>query len=758
MGNSKVPCPREYIPHHSLYNPQNGNHGGVALYIRHDTPHTILDLQSPLQAVAVQVHLVRRYTICSLYLPPNDVFPTDDLKALIHQLPQPFLILGDMNGRNPLWGDIIRNQRGDMLCSIIESEDVGVLNTGEPTHFHIQTGTLSAIDLSVCSENAIMDFSWRVIDDRHTSDHFPIVIELAQSPPAPRLPKWNLDKADWGKYREYCSIDAVAEEFSSIDDAIELLNTTMFSAGLQSIPRTTGQFNRRPVPWWTNECRVAHRTFRAATTRYRRHRCDNYLVEFRKARAHFRLQIKQARKECWATYISSINAKTPLSTVWKKIRKIAGKYIPSQPPVLKVNGNTITDPHEVANTFANHFANISRKGIDKPYANHRQREEQKQIDFSSAREETYNMTFTRKELDAALVKSNDTAPGPDNIPYAMIKKASDNTKDFILSILSRIFKEHVFPTVWELAKILPFAKPGKDCSVAGNYRPIALTSCLCKIMEKMINVRLMWYLERGGHLSPAQSGFRSMRSTTDALVQMESSICDAFASKQHHVTVFFDLEKAYDTAWRHGILKDLYDIGLRGDLPLFIKGFLKVRLFQVQVGSSLSIIMNQEEGVPQGSVLSATLFALAINSVTKFIPPEILFTLFVDDLSMSFRASRMVVAERRLQLTIDKVVQWAEMRGFKFSITKTVVVHFCRIRGVHPDPDLYIHGQRIPCVNEVKFLGVIFDSRLTWVPQILNVKAKCMKAMEILKVLSHTTWGADRTQLLRLYRALIFQN
>ena len=115
----------------------------------------------------------------------------------------------------------------------------------------------------------------------------------------------------------------------------------------------------------------------------------------------------------------------------------------------------------------------------------------------------------------------------------------------------------------------------------------------------------------------------------------------------------------------------------------------------------------------------------------------------------------MPVAERKLQLAIDKVVKWALERGFRFSSTKTVVMHFCRIRGLHPDPDLFLSGQRISCVEEAKFLGLTFDSKLSWEHHIRNTKIKCMKAVDILKVLSCTKWGADRKHLLRLHRSLV---
>ena len=272
-------------------------------------------------------------------------------------------------------------------------------------------------------------------------------------------------------------------------------------------------------------------------------------------------------------------------------------------------------------------------------------------------------------------------------------------------------------------------------------------------MEKMVNARLVWFLEHKGILSPSQCGFRKVHSTSDALICLEASICEAFASNHRHLTVFFDLEKAYDTTWRYGILRKLHSCGLRGELPMFIRAFLRLRKFQVQVGNVFSQRKIQEEGVPQGSVLSVTIFALPINDVTEVIPPGVLTTLFVNDLSLSFSVSTMALAERRIQLGINTVVKWADTNDFKFSCSKTVVVHFCKIRKFHLDPELYLKNHRIPCVEETRFLGLIFDKKLTWVPHFKATKTKCMKALEIL-VLSHTAWGSYR-KTFRLHHSLI---
>ena len=117
------------------------------------------------------------------------------------------------------------------------------------------------------------------------------------------------------------------------------------------------------------------------------------------------------------------------------------------------------------------------------------------------------------------------------------------------------------------------------------------------------------------------SGFRKQRSTIDQLVRFETFIREAFVRKEHVVSVFFDLEKAYYTTWKHGILLDLFGAGLRGRLPDFIAKFLTDRSFRV--GSCLSDAFNQEMGVPQGSILSVTLFILKINNIVKFLPAGI---------------------------------------------------------------------------------------------------------------------------------------
>ena len=201
----------------------------------------------------------------------------------------------------------------------------------------------------------------------------------------------------------------------------------------------------------------------------------------------------------------------------------------------------------------------------------------------------------------------------------------------------------------------------------------------------MINKRLIWYLESNSLLSRYQSGFRAGRSTNDNLVRLETFIRDAFVKKEHVVAVFFDLEKAYDTTWRYGIMKDIHKLGLRGRLPTFIESFLADRTMQVRVGSTLSDLYDQEQGVPQGGVF--------LDDLTDC-------SLYVDDFCICFRSKSMRTIERHLQQNLNKIEHWATKNGFKFSKSKTQCVHFCQLRKQHDDPVLTLYGSPIPVVQE----------------------------------------------------------
>ena len=161
--------------------------------------------------------------------------------------------------------------------------------------------------------------------------------------------------------------------------------------------------------------------------------------------------------------------------------------------------------------------------------------------------------------------------------YPQILKLSSN----------EIWRNGTFPESWKMATIIPIPKPGKNNLYTSIYRPIALTSFLCKTMERKVNRRVVWFIESNNLFTNFQRGFRSRRSTMDHVGRLEISIREAILQKQHLLAIFFDLENVYETTWRYGIMNDLLNMRFKGRLPNFIKCFLSDRKFRVHIGTTL---------------------------------------------------------------------------------------------------------------------------------------------------------------------------
>ena len=176
-------------------------------------------------------------------------------------------------------------------------------------------------------------------------------------------------------------------------------------------------------------------------------------------------------------------------------------------------------------------------------------------------------------------------------------------------------------------------------------------------------------MESNNLVSNLQCGFQSKNGTIDHLICLETDIREAFIKNEHFIAIFFDIEKAYDTMWRYGVMKDLHDLDIKCRLPQFINHFLSKRKFRD--------VKNQEESIPQGSILSVTLFNIKINYVIKELPPGIDESLYVDDLMICFKLKYIHAIEGKLQQGLKKIIIWAIVNAFRFSKTKTKCVHFC---------------------------------------------------------------------------------
>ena len=233
-------------------------------------------------------------------------------------------------------------------------------------------------------------------------------------------------------------------------------------------------------------------------------------------------------------YISELKNDSPLSLIWKRIQKLQGKFSPSPLPILRIDGLFISDAGEVAESFGRHFSNIS-SALHYPPAFRDIRNSTAVVPPVSTNSEFYNLPFTVEELDSAISLSSPTSPGEDDILYSMIFNLPKSTKQFLLDILNSFWSSGTSPKSWKISIIVPIIKPLKDSHLPKNYRPNALTSCVSKIYERMVNARLVWYLESKNLLSNRQFGFRKNRSTNDPLIFLTREVQNAFAMQSQTI-------------------------------------------------------------------------------------------------------------------------------------------------------------------------------------------------------------------------------
>lgn len=199
IGDRRVSAPRGFNIFHKLG--PNPAHGGSAILVHNSRPFSEFPVITDLQAVAIQVHLNRKVTVCSIYMPPNENIDITQILDLIQQLPTPFMLIGDFNARHTLWGDNIINARARILERILLTENSSFLNTGSHTHCHLQTNSFTCIDLALCSTQILNDFEWKVSEDLNGSDHLPLLLTINNFNQVEQPIRFNFRRADWAKFK-----------------------------------------------------------------------------------------------------------------------------------------------------------------------------------------------------------------------------------------------------------------------------------------------------------------------------------------------------------------------------------------------------------------------------------------------------------------------------------------------------------------------------------------------------------------------------
>ena len=414
-----------------------------------------------------------------------------------------------------------------------------------------------------------------------------------------RKRRWIIKRADWETYDKELKFECTY--FDTVNEHETYIRNRILDAAKKSIPLSSIKPMKKTVPWWNDEISKLIKLRKIKLRKYQETLNINYYREFLVVKYQSRKLVRKLKKETWQEFVKTINTNTPATKVYRKIRQISGKYKNNIITSLFVDGILITNTQEICEKIADSFTKTSSTNN---YTNEFQQfknihEQNTQPIPEDNNAEDYNDIFSINELENALISCKGSSPGPDTIQYEMIKKMNKQNKKELLNLYNRIYTERDFPESWKNALLIPILKNGKDPKSTKNYRRIALTNCLCKVFERMINQRIIWWMESQDKFNIYQSGFRKNRCTADNICYLESQIMEAFSSQQYLTSIFFDLEKAYDATWRQLVIDETIASGLQGNLVHFIKkNFLFERKVQISIGSHLSEEKSLENGIP----------------------------------------------------------------------------------------------------------------------------------------------------------------
>ena len=420
-----------------------------------------------------------------------------------------------------------------------------------------------------------------------------------------------------------------------------------------------------------------------------------------------------------------------IKNTWKGIKSLISlKTVASSvPTVLSLdNGDTITNPYDIANTFNNYFASIAKttKKIIKYSHKHFS-------DYLSNESSRIFLRPTDKEEIANIISSlnSNKTSGPNSIPYRVLFLLKNEISKQLADLFNLSFMTGVFPSVLKTAKVVPVFKKDSKLNYS-NYRPISLLSNIEKILEKLMYKRLYAFLDYNNIIYDLQFGFRQQYSTSRALINITENIRKALDDGNIGCGVFVDLQKAFDTVDHPILLAKLNHYGIRGVSNDWFKSYLSNRNQYVSINGYESGLAAINCGVPQGSVLGPLLFLLYINDLNQAIKFCKVHH-FADDTNLLCLSNSIKKLSKLVNADLKHLLNWLNANKISLNVKKTEMIIFkSKQKKLEGDLKIKLCGKRLYPTESVKYLGVKIDANLTWQHHVNDLSTKLNRANALL--------------------------
>ena len=344
------------------------------------------------------------------------------------------------------------------------------------------------------------------------------------------------------------------------------------------------------------------------------------------------------------------------------------------------------------------------------------------------------------------------SPGPDGVHARLLKELSEELAEPLSLIFTKQLEEGSLPKAWKEANVTPIYKKKGDKSNPGNYRPISLTSIVCKVMESIIRDEIMSHLNNNELLSCNQHGFVPKRSCVTNLLDIMDKWTETLDIGTPVDAVYLDFAKAFDSVPHNRLIKKVESYGITGKVRQWIAEWITDRKQRVTVQGSHSGWSKVTSGVPQGSVLGPILFVIYINDLPEGIRSWC--SMYADDTKLSTPAD---TEERRnrLQDDLDRAVQWADRWQLKFHTGKCKVIHLGS-KNIQQKYTMKTHNSEervtLEATTKERDLGVEVDNELKFSK---HIESQVTKANRILGQIRRTFEFLDKETMRQLFTSLV---
>jgi hypothetical protein len=404
---------------------------------------------------------------------------------------------------------------------------------------------------------------------------------------------------------------------------------------------------------------------------------------------------KKAHSEKIKSLLMTTNAGS--KNYWKLAKQVYGNKKIMGIPSIMVDNNIISTSQEKANEFSKFFVaqqTLQPQNLNYPLP-----------PLLLLTDKTLGSIRTSPEEIQTILKSLDIskANGADGVSNRLLKECSSSIATPLSKLINKSFFLAKVPSSWKESNICPIHKKD-DREKITNYRPIVLLSCVGKVQERVVYLRIYNYLKVNNLLTWKNSGFKELDSAMNQLVFITDKIYKALESGNDVCLVFLDVSKAFDRVWHAGLLHKCRSMGITGELYNWLVDYLSDRKIRAIINGQSSEWYQTNAGVPQGSILGPLLFLSFINDITEYIESDI--HLFADDTSLMDIMDDYMASYAKLNRDLAKLSTWASNWQVNFNATKTVYLLVSRKINPPPKPLLTLNGEQIREVQTHKHLTI----------------------------------------------------